>query len=165
SQPLGHGINDTIADIVYVKPADFNARDTLKIARQIGRLNAALKKEKRPYLLIGPGRWGSADPWLGIPVRWDDISGVGAMIELHNDQLSVENSQGSHFFHNITSMGIKYLTINEIDAESPDFINWQWLAALPKVAETEHLQHVQLARPFLIKVDSSKSQGVILEQI
>ena len=164
SQPLGHGINDTIADIVYVKPADFNARDTLKIVREIGRLNSALKKEDRPYLLIGPGRWGSADPWLGIPVKWDDISGVGAMIELHNDQLSVENSQGSHFFHNITSMGIKYLTVNEIDAESPDSINWQWLAALPKVAETEHLQHVQLAKPLIIKIDSAKSQAVILEQ-
>jgi hypothetical protein len=164
SQPLGHGINDTIADIVFVKPANFNTKDTQKIARQIGRLNALLKKEKRPYLLIGPGRWGSADPWLGIPVRWDDISGVGAMIELHNEQLSVENSQGSHFFHNISSMGVKYLTVNEIDADSPDRLNWQWLAALPKIAETEHLQHVRLTKPFLIKVDSSKSQGVILTQ-
>jgi DNA-binding NarL/FixJ family response regulator len=162
NQPLGHGINDTITDIVLVKPTDFNAKDTQKIAREISRLNAILKKEKRPYLLIGPGRWGSADPWLGIPVRWEDISGVGAIIELRNEQLSVENSQGSHFFHNITSMGIKYLTVNEIDADSPDRIDWQWLTTLPKIAETDHLQHVQLTRPMLIKVDSSKSQGVIL---
>jgi DNA-binding NarL/FixJ family response regulator len=164
SQPLGHGINDTIADIVYVKPADFNAKNTLHIAREIGRLNANLKKDKRPYLLIGPGRWGSADPWLGIPVRWEDISGVGAMIELHNDQLSVENSQGTHFFQNITSLGIKYCTVNEIDKDSPDFLNWQWLASLHTAEETKNLRHVQLVKPLLIKVDSSTSQCIMTEK-
>jgi DNA-binding NarL/FixJ family response regulator len=164
SQPLGHGVNETIADIIYVKPDDFDARNTPHIAREIGRLNGTLLKEKRPYLLIGPGRWGSADPWLGIPVRWEDISGVGAMIELHNDQLSVENSQGTHFFQNITSMGIKYCTVNEKDSESEDFIKWQWLSSLPTVAETKHLRHVQLERPLVIKVDSATSQCVMTEE-
>jgi hypothetical protein len=96
-KPLGHGIDDTIADIVYTMPEAFNTKDTRKISQEISRINAVLKKEKRPYLLIGPGRWGSADPWLGIPVRWEEISGVAAMIELRNDQLSAEDSQGTHF--------------------------------------------------------------------
>ena len=163
SQPLGHGVNDSIADIVYVKPSDFNAKHTQHIALEIGRLNGILKNKNRPYLLIGPGRWGSADPWLGIPVRWEDISGVGAIIELHNDQLSVENSQGTHFFQNITSMGIKYCSVNEKDTDSPDFINWQWLSSLSTETETKHLKHVQLASPLLIKVDSSTSQCIMSE--
>jgi DNA-binding NarL/FixJ family response regulator len=162
NQPLGHGIDETIADIVFVKPADFTTRATQKITREIGQLNANLRKKRRPYLLIGPGRWGSADPLLGIPVRWENISGVGAIIELHNQQLSVENSQGTHFFHNITSMGIKYLTVNELDDESADHIDWQWLTSLPRIAETDHLLHVQLKKPLLIKVDCTKSQAVIL---
>ena len=164
SRPLGHGINDTIADIVYIKPETFDTRETRTIAREISRINAKLTKEQKPYLLIGPGRWGSADPWLGIPVRWEDISGVAAMVELRNAQISVEESQGTHFFQNITAMGIKYLTVTENDAESPDFIRWQWLAALPETQETEHVRHVRLPKPFLIKVDSATSQSVILQK-
>ena len=163
SKPLGHGINDKIADIVYIKPETFNTKDTRKISLEISRINAKLKKEQRPYLLIGPGRWGSADPWLGIPVRWEEISGVAAMVELRNDQLSAEDSQGTHFFQNITAMGIKYLTVTENDKNLPDFINWQWLASLPTTDETKHLRHVQLSNPFIIKVDSATSQCVILK--
>ena len=165
SKPLGHGINDKIADIIYVKPETFNTSDTRIISLEISHLNAKLKKEQNPYLLIGPGRWGSADPWLGIPVRWEEISGVAAMIELRNDQLSAEDSQGTHFFQNITAMGIKYLTVTENDEKLPDFINWQWLASLPTTDETKYLRHVRLQNPFLIKVDNETSQCVILEKI
>jgi hypothetical protein len=163
SKPLGHGINDTIADIVYVKRETFNAGATRKIAREISRINARLRKANRPYLLIGPGRWGSADPWMGIPVRWEDISGVAAMIELRNDLLSAEDSQGTHFFQNITAMGIKYLTVTENDKSLPDFIRWQWMASVPTKSETEHVRHVRLPKPFLLKVDSVTSQCVMLE--
>jgi len=164
SKPLGHGINNKIADIVYIKPEAFNTRDTRKISQEISRINAKLKKEQRPYLLIGPGRWGSADPWLGIPVKWEDISGVAAMIELRNDQLSAEDSQGTHFFQNITAMGIKYLTVTENDEKLPDFINWQWLASLETTDETKLLRHVRFQNPFIIKVDSETSQCVMLKK-
>ena len=163
TKPLGHGVNDKIADIVYVKPETFNTRDTKKISLEISHFNAKLRKIQRPYLLIGPGRWGSADPWLGIPVRWEDISGVAAMIELRNAQLSTEDSQGTHFFHNITAMGIKYITVTENDAKLPDFINWQWLASLPATDETKYVRYVCLKKNLLIKVDSKTSQCVMLE--
>ena len=164
SKPLGHGVNEKITDIVYVKPETFITRESREIAREISRINAKLIKEQKPYLLIGPGRWGSADPALGIPVRWENISGVDAMIELRNDQLSAEDSQGTHFFQNITAMGIKYLTVTENDAKLRDFINWQWLASLPAASESKYLRHVRLTKPFLIKVDSETSQCVMLEK-
>ncbi len=164
SKPLGHGIDDTIADIVYIKPETFKTKETREISREIGHINARLIKGQKPYLLIGPGRWGSADPWLGIPVGWEDISGVAAMIELRNDQLFAEDSQGTHFFQNITAMGIKYLTVTENDEKLADFINWQWLASLPTTYETEHLRHVRLANPFRIKVNIQTSECVIFEK-
>jgi len=163
SKPLGHGINDTIADIVFVKPDAFDTKDTRIVADEIGRINARLKNKQKPYLLVGPGRWGSADPWLGIPVRWEDISGVGAIIELRNEKLSAEDSQGTHFFQNITAMGIKYLTVTENDVKLFDFIDWKWLDSLETADETEHLKHVRLKKPFIIKVDSESSRCVILQ--
>jgi len=164
TKPLGHGVNDKIADIVYVKPETFNIKDTRKISQEISRINAKLIKEQKAYLLVGPGRWGSADPLLGIPVRWEDISGVAAMVELRNNQLSAEDSQGSHFFQNITAMGIKYLTVTENDTKHTDFMKWQWLAAHPATDDTQHLRHVRLPLPFIIKVDNTTSQCVMYEQ-
>ena len=163
SKPLGHGINADIKDIVYVKPETFDTKNTRIIAKEISRINAKLIKEQKSYLLVGPGRWGSADPWLGIPVKWEDISGVGAIIELRNDQLAAEDSQGTHFFQNITAMGIKYLTVTENDAKLPDFINWQWLDSLETADKTKHLRHVRLQHPFIIKVDSESSRSIMLE--
>ena len=162
SKPLGHGINNKIADIVYIKPETFDTKDTRQISTEISKINAKIKKEQRPYLLVGPGRWGSADPWLGIPVRWEDISGVAVIIELRNEKLSAEDSQGTHFFQNITAMGIKYLTVTENDEKLPDFINWKWLASLEAYDETKHLRHVRPEKPLLIKVDSGSSRCVIL---
>ena len=118
-------------------------------------------KEKRPYLLIGPGRWGSADRWLGIPVQWRHISGVGAIIELRNEKLKADPSQGSHFFQNITSLGIHYITVTE-GAESEDHFDWEWLNSLPVVQETTFLRHVRLEKPLILKIDGRKSQCVII---
>ncbi len=110
---LGNAEKSDMADILYVKPDVFEARHTREVARQIAELNGDLLREDRKYLLIGPGRWGSADHWLGIPVSWADICGVGAMVETFSAQLKAEPSQGSHFFHNISTLGINYVTVSD----------------------------------------------------
>ncbi len=122
-------------------------------------MNAVLFKEKRPYLLIGPGRWGSADPWLGIPVQWQDISGVGAIVELRNDKIKADPSQGSHFFHNITSMGIPYVTVTE----GEDQFDWPWFQRKSIEHETQFLRHVHCKKSFTIKINSKESQCVMVE--
>ncbi len=161
TQALGNGKNEKIADIVYVKPDVFETKATVQIAEEIGQINAGLLKDKRPYLLVGPGRWGSADRWLGIPVQWRHISGVGAIIELRNEKLKADPSQGSHFFQNITSLGIDYVTVTE-GPESEDRFDWQWLSSLPVVRETPFLRHVRVEKPLILKIDGRKSQCVII---
>ena len=159
TQALGNGRSKDIADIVYVKPEDFKPESTVEMAKEIGRLNAALLKEKRPYLLVGPGRWGSADRWLGIPVQWHDISGVGAIIELRSALLKADPSQGTHFFQNITSLGIHYVTVTE---GAEDRLDWEWIRSLRAVQETRFLKHVRLEQPFLLKIDGKTSQCVMI---
>jgi len=160
TRSLGHGRVEDMADIVYVKPDTFDPSATMQIAREISKLNAGLIRDSRQYLLLGPGRWGSDDRWLGIPVKWPDISGVGAMIELRNAKLQADPSQGSHFFHKITSLGIHYLTVNEGTA---DFFDWEWIKKLSAQAETTFLRHVQLSRPFVLKNDGRQSRCVMFE--
>jgi CheY-like chemotaxis protein len=159
SQALGNGINHSIKDIVFVKPAAFDPGRTQEIAGQVGALNKALVKEGRRYFLIGPGRWGSADRWLGIPATWADVSGVAAIIETTHHKLNAESSQGSHFFHNIISLGINYLTVNQ---QQGDRIDWNWLTSLPIKEETSFVIHVSLPSAMTIKVDGRNSQGVLL---
>ncbi len=112
SDVLGHGKIDDVADILYVQPATFRIDASRRIAEEIAFFNARLDKEHRPYLLIGPGRWGSADPLLGIPVRWQDINAVRVMVELRTEIFSVDPSQGTHFFQNITASSIHYISID-----------------------------------------------------
>ena len=157
---LGHGRNREMADIVYVRADRFEGRATVQIAKEIGKINAGLVKERRPYLLAGPGRWGSADRWLGIPVRWHDISGVGAMIEVRDGSLNADPSQGSHFFQKITGRGIHYVTLNQ---GTSDFFRWDWLNRLPPVQETRFLRHVRLDTPFLLRNDGTTSRCVMTE--
>jgi hypothetical protein len=158
SHALGNTESNDIADIVFVKPDDFDPARTQQIAREIGELNAKLMSASRKYLLIGPGRWGSADRWLGIPVSWAEICGVGAMVEMASSQLRADPSQGSHFFHNITTLGITYATVAEGDS---DFINWDWLTSQPMANETTYLAHVKLNSPFILKVDGRSSKCVM----
>jgi len=158
---LGNGKNEKICDIVYVRQSVFKPEATVQMAEEIRQLNAGLFKEKRPYLLIGPGRWGSADRWLGIPVKWRDISGVGAIVELRNEKINADPSQGSHFFQNITSLGIHYITVTE-DPDSEDFFNWKWIESLPVAQEIKFLRHVKLEKPLMIKIDGRNSQSVII---
>jgi len=122
-------------------------------------LNKQLEAQNRHYLLIGPGRWGSADRWLGIPVKWSDISAVKAVAETATAALKADPSQGSHFFHNITSLDISYLTISD---HQEDFVDWNWLKVQPVAATGRYLRHVKLERPLTIKIDGKKSQAVIL---
>jgi CheY-like chemotaxis protein len=161
SHALGNGKSNEIADILYVKPKDFKPECTVEMALEIDRLNATLLKEKRPYLLVGPGRWGSADRWLGIPVQWKNISGVRAIIELRNRWIKADPSQGSHFFQNITSLGIHYLTVTE-DSGSEDSFDWARLESLPAVGETTFLRHVRLQKPLLLKIDGRSGEGIII---
>jgi hypothetical protein len=141
-----------------VKPEAFDVRRTPEIARELGQLNSRLVKEGRKYLLIGPGRWGSADRWLGIPVSWAEICGVGAMVETTAPELKVEPSQGSHFFHNITTLEITYCTVNP---DKDDRLDWAWLGAQPRAAETGFAAHVRLPQPFVIKADGRGSRCVM----
>ena len=159
TQALGNGRNKDLADILYVKPEDFKPDSTVAIAKEISRINAELVKDKRPYLLVGPGRWGSADRWLGIPVQWHDISGVGAIVELRGAMLKADPSQGTHFFQNITSLGIHYVTVTE---GSEDHFDWEWIRSLQAVRETRFLRHVRMDKPFVLKIDGRTSQCVMI---
>lgn len=156
---LGNGRFEKIQDIIFINPDTFDAADTIKIAAEINQVNKEMTRRQQKYLLIGPGRWGSADRWLGIPVRWTDISGVGAIVETTFEGLKADPSQGSHFFHNITSLGISYLNTSE---GGEDFIDWKWLQSLTVVTETPHLKHVRVQKPLLIKIDGKESRGVII---
>lgn len=155
---LGNGIFSDIADIVFVKPTSFDPMRTVDIASQIGKVNGLLMRDHRKYLLIGPGRWGTADRFLGIPVTWNDISFVGAMVEFSIKNLNADPSQGSHFFNNITSLGIPYLTIS---SDEKDYLDTNWLDSLPTIQETEFIKHIRLSSPLTIKVDGKNSKACI----
>ena len=158
---LGNGVNQAVRDIVFVKPAVFDAAKSPQIAGEVDKLNAQLREAGVPYLLIGPGRWGSTDPWLGIPVKWSQISGVKVVVEASQPNMNVDPSQGSHFFQNMTSLRIGYFTV-PLD-RNHGFIDWPWLETLPAVTETTYLKHVRLAAPLTVMIDGRKSQGVILK--
>jgi len=157
---LGNGKDSSVQDIVYVKLDSFKKDSTVQIAKEIGDINKILLKADRPYLLAGPGRWGSSDRWLGIPVQWRDISCVKAIVELRNSQLKADPSQGSHFFQNITSLGIHYITVSE---NSSDFFKFDWLNNLKSENETTFIKHVHLQKPITIKIDGKSSQCVMFE--
>jgi CheY-like chemotaxis protein len=158
TQSLGTSVGDNIVDILYVRPETLDPAETVQIAAEIGHLNGALINENRKYLLVGPGRWGSADRWLGIPVRWEDISGVAAIVETYSDKLRAEPSQGSHFFHNLIALGINYMTIRE---HSDDHFDWQALTTLPKIEETDHMVHTRTSHPLGFKIDGVNSRAAI----
>ena len=156
---LGNGERTNISDIVYVRPDKFDTSQTRRIATELDKINQALVEEKKSYLLIGFGRWGSSDPWLGIPVEWSQVSGASVMVEATTPEMNVELSQGAHFFHNLTAFEIFYFAINHA---GPFRINWGWLDRQNIVHEAEYVRHVSLTKPLRIKVDGRKGRGVIL---
>jgi hypothetical protein len=162
TQALGHGKYDRISDIIYIKPDAFDSARTREMAREISAVNATLKAQSGDarFLLIGPGRWGSFDPWLGIPVKWDDIDRAGVIIELRDASLKADASQGSHFFQHITTHAIAYLTISQ---DTQDRIQWDRIRTLPILSDETYISHVRLPQPLQIKCDGRTSQCVILE--
>jgi hypothetical protein len=155
---LGNRDDETMTDMVYIKPERFDPARTREMADQVARINARLAARERRYVLIGPGRWGSQDPWLGIPVRWQHISGAGAIVETVAPDLKAEFSQGAHLFHNLAAAGICYLCVS---ATAPDHLDWQWLADHPKTTESDHVAHIRLDDPLRLKVDGRTSRGLI----
>jgi len=157
---LGNGVLEGLTDIVYTVPETFNLQNTVDMATELERLNRRLVESGRPYLLIVLGRLGTTDPWLGIPIRWAGISGARVVVEVAQDNARVELSQGSHFFHNVMSLGVKYFNLPFTGSRT---IDWNWLGAQPAVEETRHFRHVRLSRPLVAKVDGLTSQGVVLK--
>ncbi len=161
SQSLGNGIISKIKDIIYVDPQRLNRLKTRDLVPLITRLNNKLKREKRPYLLIGPGRWGSSDPSLGIPVSWSNISAAVAIVECDMLDIKVEPSQGTHFFQNIVSFQIGYLTVKD----SEGGVDFDWLDQYEPEFEQGPLRHIRLEGPIRILLDSRNQSGLVQRPI
>ncbi len=158
---LGNGRMDKIQDILYVPRRKFDRGATEAIAQEIERFNRGFVNGAVPYLLLGPGRWGSADRWLGIPVRWDQISGARVIVETDLEDFKVTPSQGTHFFQNLTSFQVGYLTVNAGKGESN--LDWDWLADQPAQQEGEYLRHLRLDEPLTVLIDGRTHRGVVLK--
>ena len=159
---LGHGQMDDITDVVYVKTDGYNAGNNPLIAEEISRINAKFLDRGEHYVLVGPGRWGSSDSWLGIPVKWPNISAARIIVEAGLTNYRVDPSQGTHFFQNLTSFGVGYFTINDFNGDG--VYNRAALDALPAVEETAHVRHVRFPQVLAIKVDGKKKLGYVLTE-
>ena len=157
---LGNGIMTDIQDIIYIKSARFNAADNPRTARELSELNQKLSEENRPYILVGPGRWGSSDPWLGIPVKFSDISQARVIVECGLEKYRIEPSQGTHFFQNLTSLGVGYFTINPFRGEGR--FDEAALDKMPAENETSSLRHVRFSNTLTVKMDGRKGLGVVI---
>ena len=155
---MGNGTFDDVRDVVYVRPGSFETRHTRRVGAELEELDAALQREKRPYVLIGFGRWGTSDPWLGVPVPWSSIAGARVIVESSLPQLALDPSQGAHFFHNVMSSGVGYLAVQW--DETPG-IDWDWLERQPAARESELLRHVTLPAPLSIRLDGRSGRAGI----
>jgi len=158
---LGHGIVNDIYDLVYVRPEAFKAADNQKIATEIDKINRQLMAENRNYILVGPGRWGSSDPWLGIPVKWSNICNARIIVESGLSHYRIDPSQGTHFFQNLTSLGVAYFTINPFQNDGS--FNVEYLNEMPAQSENELIRHIRFNSPVVAKIDGRKNIGVILK--
>jgi CheY-like chemotaxis protein len=158
---LGHGCVSNIQDFVYVKPQKFDPAITLTIAKEMELVNNRYIDLKRNYVLVGPGRWGSSDPWLGIPIKWSQISEARAIVESGLSEFRVEPSQGTHFFQNLTSFRVGYLTVNPFIDDG--VFDVDYLDSLPSSFETEHIRCVYFEKPLMIHIDGKNNKGVIFK--
>jgi len=158
---LGNGVLENIYDMIYVVPKKFDPSKTELIAQVIKKLNKRFIEENKNYILIGPGRWGTSDPWLGIPVRWEDVSQASVIVEAGQKDFNVQQSQGSHFFHNITTFGVFYFTINPFLKDG--FYDVEFLASLKAEYEDEFIRHISVKKPIIVKTDGRNGHGVILK--
>ena len=156
---LGHGAMDDICDIVYVKTDGYSASNNQLIAYDIEKLNKRFLDEGKHYVLVGPGRWGSSDTWLGIPVKWPNISAARIIVEAGLTNYRVDPSQGTHFFQNLTSFGVGYFTINAFMNDG--IYNQEFLNSLPAVEETKYLRWVRFGKPLTVKMDGKKKLGIV----
>ncbi len=169
---LGHGISEDVTDVVYVKTDEnFTAANNPTIASHIEKINQQFLNEDKNYVLIGPGRWGSSDYWLGIPVKWPHISAARVIVETGLKNYHVDPSQGTHFFQNLTSFGVGYFTINTYTGErlrvgeqssGIGIFQQEVLDQMPAVEETEYVRHVRFEKPLKIMMDGKKQTGVVL---
>ncbi len=160
-QVLGNGVFEGIHDIVVVDIQKYDRSKSRDVAMEISQVNTRLVEEHRPYLIIGVGRWGSLDHWLGIPVTWDQISGASVIVESGFKDVHVTPSQGSHFFQNITSFRVGYFTVNASVPTS--FIDWDWLREQTAMEEMVYTRHLRFADPIIIKINGHKNQGIIVK--
>ena len=160
---LGLGAIDGVCDVIYIRPDRFDASHTQQMAEEVNRLNTQMRNEKRSYVLIGPGRWGSSDPWLGVPIKWPHISEAKVIVECGLENFRVEPSQGTHFFQNLTSFGVGYVTINPFQGDG--CFDVAQLEALPALYESEHIRHVRFLSPLYIFVDGRKNRAIIRQEL
>ncbi len=158
-QALGNGIIEDVQDIIYVKPEAFDPAHTKLIALTIDKINSEFVKEKKNYILIGPGRWGSSDPWLGIPVKWSQISAARLIIESGLKNFQIDPSQGTHFFQNLTSFHVGYFTINPFNNDGKYDV--EFLEKQNGIFEDQFVRHVRFSNPVIIKIDGKKKKGVV----
>lgn len=159
---LGHGRLEGIRDLVVVDREGFDPARSRQVAQEVGSVNARLVAEGTPYALIGTGRWGSSEPWLGIPVRWDQIAGTRVIVEADLAGRAVTPSQGSHFFHNLTAGGVGYITVGG-EGDGDAFVDWDWLRDQPEEDATDYVRHLRFAEPLTVIMDSRRRQGIILK--
>jgi CheY-like chemotaxis protein len=158
---LGNGRIEGVRDLVVVDFQRFERARSREAAAEIARVNARLVAERTPYLLVGVGRWGSRDPWLGIPVTWDQVSGARAIVEAGLRDLSVTPSQGTHFFQNLASFDVGYFTVNPELGDG--FVDWDWLDAQPSLSRADHVRHLRLDAPVLVLMNGRRNEGLILK--
>jgi hypothetical protein len=158
---LGNGRIENLRDIVVVDVHRFERSRSQAVAQEVARLNAKLNESGTPYLLVGVGRWGSNDPWLGIPVAWDQVSGARVIVEAGFRDLRVTPSQGSHFFQNLTAFQVGYFTVNPDAGEG--FVDWQWLTSQPAEEERDCVRHLHLAAPLLVVMNGKVGRGSIFK--
>ena len=160
---LGNAIIENVRDVVYVKyDADYSTFNNYQTADELEHLNSQLTVHKTPYLLIGPGRWGSSDAYLGIPVKWPQISGARVIVELSLLGHHTDDSQGTHFFHNLTSLGVGYFTLYLDSEHTSEWFNKTLLDAMPAVSESAYVRHVRFAHPLQIVMDVMHRKGGVL---
>lgn len=158
---LGNGLINQIYDFVYVKPAAFDPSKTREIADLVGKINEKFLQEDKNYVLVGPGRWGSSDPWLGIPVKWPQISAARVIIESGLENYRIDPSQGTHFFQNLTSFGVGYFTINPYINDG--FYDLDYLDAQEVIYEDTYIRHVRFTEQIVIVIDGKRNKGIILK--
>jgi hypothetical protein len=161
NQVLGNGIIQDVYDAIVVDYNLFDRAKSREVVPEISAFNNKLIAEGKPYLLVGVGRWGSLDPWLGIPVNWEQIAGARVIIEASFKDMAVEPSQGSHFFQNITSFMVGYFSVNSVQKNS--FVDWDWLLSQEAIETKTYTKHIRFKKPLIVKMNGRENKGIILK--